>query len=254
MPRSSSRRPVLALTQGDPAGIGPEILLKLVSENESPAWRPLLIAELSALEAARDTVPAFPWERLRVLSSLPDRKTLEEDLDGESLLVLDPVAEARRVTPGTSSAADAGGALAALDAGVEAVQKGSADALVTAPLSKFSIARHHLPSFRGHTEYLAEGAGLERYGRDYLMAFLAPDLQVALLSTHLPLAAALRKSAHRPFWTLFGAWTATGVGRSPSPGSIPTPGKGVFWGKTTTGKLRRRYARPGRRASIYTVP
>ena len=45
--------------------------------------------------------------------------------------------------------------------------------------------------FRGHTEYLAARCGLERYGRDYLMTFLAPDLTVALLSTHLPLRAAL---------------------------------------------------------------
>ena len=73
-----------------------------------------------------------------------------------------------------------------------------ADALVTAPVSKASIARHERPDFRGHTDYLAAACGLERYGRDYLMAFLAPDLQVALLSTHLPLAeavAAVRRDA-----------------------------------------------------------
>ena len=81
--------------------------------------------------------------------------------------------------------------MAALDGGIEAVRSGSADALVTAPVSKASIARHHRADFRGHTEYLAEAAGLERYGRDYLMAFLTPDLQVALLTTHLPLREAL---------------------------------------------------------------
>jgi 4-hydroxythreonine-4-phosphate dehydrogenase len=62
---------------------------------------------------------------------------------------------------------------------------------VTLPVSKVSIARNLLPGFRGHTDYLAEGCGLERYGRDYLMAFLAPDLQVALLTVHRPLRAAL---------------------------------------------------------------
>ncbi len=62
---------------------------------------------------------------------------------------------------------------------------------MTAPVSKASIARHVRADFRGHTDYLAAACGLERYGRDYLMAFLAPDLQVALLSTHLPLVAAL---------------------------------------------------------------
>ena len=76
-------------------------------------------------------------------------------------------------------------------AAVDLVQAGVADALVTAPISKSSISEHHLPDFRGHTDYLAMKSGLTEYGRDYLMAFLAPDLQVALLTTHLPLAAAL---------------------------------------------------------------
>jgi 4-hydroxythreonine-4-phosphate dehydrogenase len=81
--------------------------------------------------------------------------------------------------------------MAAIDAVVDAALARRLDAMVTAPVAKSTIARHVLPSFRGHTEYLAERCGLERYGRDYLMTFLAPDLTVALLTTHLPLRAAL---------------------------------------------------------------
>jgi 4-hydroxythreonine-4-phosphate dehydrogenase len=81
--------------------------------------------------------------------------------------------------------------MAALDAGLDLVHRGIAEALVTAPVSKESIARHVRADFRGHTDYLAERCGLERYGRDYLMAFLAPDLQVALHTVHLPLREAL---------------------------------------------------------------
>ncbi len=105
--------------------------------------------------------------------------------------MVDPVAQRRTVAAGRPGAADAAGAMAALDAGVALAKSGLADALVTAPVSKQVIARHHLPGFTGHTDYLAAGCGLERYGRDYLMAFLAPRLQVALLSTHLPLAEAI---------------------------------------------------------------
>ncbi|MCB1032994.1 MAG: 4-hydroxythreonine-4-phosphate dehydrogenase PdxA [Acidobacteria bacterium] len=182
-------RPILALTQGDPAGIGPEILLKLLTSEAPSSWQPLIVAELAALESVATVVPGFPRDRLRVHASMPARETLEADRD--ALHVLDPIARRRSLELGVSSAADAAGALAALDRGVEAVVSGVADALVTAPVAKSSIARHHLPSFRGHTEYLAERSGLSRYGRDYLMAFLAPDLQVALLSTHLPLVRAL---------------------------------------------------------------
>ena len=181
----------MALTQGDPAGVGPEIIVKLLeSQPPSEEWRPLLFAEKVALDSVPSAVAGPLSERLVYLPSIPERSAIEA-LPVEAVAVVDPVAESRSLDPGRSGPADAGGAMAALDAGIEAVQGGCADALVTAPVSKASIARHHRPEFRGHTEYLAKAAGLERYGRDYLMAFLTPDLQVALLTTHLPLRQAL---------------------------------------------------------------
>jgi 4-hydroxythreonine-4-phosphate dehydrogenase len=182
-------RPCLALTQGDPAGIGPEILLKLLASSPAPeSWRPILVAERAALEALRPSLPGFPWDRLRYFSG-PEIE--EGDFIPDFIPVLDPVGDRRTVSPGTSGPADAAGAMAALDAGIALVRSGAADALVTAPVSKESIARHVLPGFKGHTDYLAEACGQERYGRDYLMAFLAPELQVALLTVHLPLREAL---------------------------------------------------------------
>lgn len=189
--RSHPSQPaVLAFTQGDPAGVGPEILLKLLAAPPAArAYSAVLIAERVALEAVRDALPSAPWERLRFSITPPER---EEILAAApAIVVLDPVAVSRPLVPGSSGAADAAGALAALDAGIELARAGVVDALVTAPVSKESIARHCLPGFTGHTEYLAAAFGLERYGRDYLMTFLAPDLQVALLSTHLPLRDAL---------------------------------------------------------------
>jgi 4-hydroxythreonine-4-phosphate dehydrogenase len=185
----------LALTQGDPAGVGPEILLRLAGrwvDSGDPRWRPLLVAERAALDALRDVLPDAPWDRLHDVSGSDGLGAVPDD----AVPVLDPVGPTgspRPVTFGVSGPADAGGALAALDAGVALVTGGHAAALVTAPLAKDSIARHVLPGFVGHTDYLAQGAGLERYGRDYLMAFLAPRLRVALLSTHLPLADALER-------------------------------------------------------------
>jgi 4-hydroxythreonine-4-phosphate dehydrogenase len=196
-----SKPPVLALTQGDPAGIGPEILLKLIARapvspeaGEGGDYLPLLVAERSALEAVRPVVPAAAFERLVFLprgeAEAMDPAALRTAAGG-GVPVVDPVGETRRVEPGRSGAADARGALAALDAGVDLVRHGPAAALVTAPVSKESISRHALPGFTGHTDYLAERAGLLRYGRDYLMTFLAPRLRVALLSTHLPLREAI---------------------------------------------------------------
>ena len=176
-------KPHLILTAGDPAGIGPEILLRL-AEQPPEGCRLSFIVERRALEPLRGVVSQAAWEQLE---------------KNDDLALIDPSEghewADRRIVPGQPSAGDAQAALAALDLGVHLIQNsvrdGDGDALVTAPLSKAEIAEHVDPSFRGHTDYLAERAGLERYGRDYLMAFLAPTLRVALLSTHVPLREAL---------------------------------------------------------------
>jgi 4-hydroxythreonine-4-phosphate dehydrogenase len=217
--RPAATPPLLVFTQGDPAGIGPEVVARvLLGEGEgegryretprreeggggrrgraaaaplAAGFLPLVVAEAAAFEALHSSLAALAWDRLEVFSSPPSRRRIAEAAAAGRLPVLDPVGERRTVELGASRPADAAGALAALDAGRDLVARGAAEALVTAPLSKESIAGQLRPGFVGHTEYLAEAAGLERYGRDYLMAFLAPDLQVALLSTHLPLRAAL---------------------------------------------------------------
>ena len=180
--------PILALTQGDPAGIGPEILLEVLADPPADL-RLLLVAETTAFESSAESLDTAPdWQDL-VLAGPPTRA----DLSDQPLAVYDPVAEPRVIHLGHSGPADAKGALACLDAAFELTRAGVADALVTAPVSKESIARHVASEFLGHTDYLAAKCGLERYGTDYLMAFLAPELQVALLTTHLPLADAVAR-------------------------------------------------------------
>jgi 4-hydroxythreonine-4-phosphate dehydrogenase len=237
------RRPHrLALTQGDPAGIGPEILLKLLSSPPGmiagggaaggagqAAWLPLVVAERAALEALRGSLPQAPWERLHYLAGMPAAADLD-DLPAGAIPVLDPVGDSRQVGLGTSGPADAAGAMAALDAGIAAVRAGVADALVTAPVSKESIARHLLPDFRGHTDYLAETCGLERYGRDYLMAFLAPDLQVALLTVHLPMTRALAAIEPRALDDALACLDRHAGGRIALAGLNPHAGEGGLLG------------------------
>ena len=181
---------ILALTQGDPAGIGPEVLLKALADGDLPdSARTLLVAERAALGSVRRLVRPAVWQRI-VDCPAPSREALER-LPAGTIALCDPVGKARTVEPGASGPADAAGALAAIDRAIDLARAGVADAIVTAPVSKASIARHVRPGFVGHTEYLAGAFGLERYGRDYLMTFLAPKLRVALLTVHLPLARAL---------------------------------------------------------------
>ena len=226
-----SSRPLLALTQGDPAGIGPEILLGLLASRPAgAAWRPLLIAERAGLERVRSAAPTEIWERLVFHQGLPSAEWLA-GLSAEEIPVADPVGEQRVVVPGEPVAADAFGAMAALDLGIEAARDGLAQALVTAPLSKAVVARHHLAGFRGHTDYLAEACGLERYGRDYLMAFLTPDLQVALLTTHVPLTEAVASVAPEPILEALAVMQEHAGGRIAVAGLNPHAGEEGLLGR-----------------------
>ena len=190
-PARALPKPILAFTQGDPAGIGPEILLRLLEEGPAD-YVPVYFLERAAVEAL---APGFPEANRRLVwgTDLAEARSIAE-CDG--CLAIDPsppppTDTARVVIPGRPSANDARGAMAAIDAAIDAALAGQVDAVVTAPVAKWTIARHVRSEFRGHTEYLAERCGLAQYGRDYLMTFLAPDLTVALLTTHLPLRAAL---------------------------------------------------------------
>ncbi|MEO7974790.1 MAG: 4-hydroxythreonine-4-phosphate dehydrogenase PdxA [Thermoanaerobaculia bacterium] len=232
---------ILALTQGDPAGIGPEILLKSLAARFGPfapqTWNDpgspviVLIAERAALEAVAALVPDFPWERLTAIES-PDRATLER-LDGR-IALLDPVAERRTIELGRSGAADARAAMAALDAGIDLARRGVVDAIVTAPVSKESIATHALPGFVGHTDYLAEACGLEKYGRDYLMAFLAPGMQVALLTVHLPLRQAIGQIGRENVLDALACLDRHAGGRIALAGLNPHAGEGGLLGTEET--------------------
>ena len=216
--------PLLVLTQGDPAGVGPELMLRLAADPPA-GCRQLLVAERAALEAVRALSPQG-WERCRLVTDVAAAGTVPAG----TLPVIDPVGAARGVRPGQSGPADAAGALAALDFGMAVVRGGGARALVTLPVAKDSIARHCLPAFRGHTDYLAEACGLERYGRDYLMAFLAPGLQVALLTVHVPLRVALDAIAREPLLAALGCLQRHAGGRIAVAGVNPHAGESGLLG------------------------
>ena len=228
--KTASSAPVIAITQGDPAGVGPEILCKLFGERAGDGeWRPLLVVEGAAVKAVPVTLRGNLEDKLVFFEGLGARDSLD-GLESGSVAVMDPVGEARQVRFGRSTAADAAGAVAAIDVAVDLVQQGIADAMVTLPVSKESIARHHLPDFRGHTEYLAEKAGLDRYGRDYLMTFLAPDLQVALLTTHLPLRQAIAELSHEQIDAALNLLERHADGKIAVAGLNPHAGEGGLMG------------------------
>jgi 4-hydroxythreonine-4-phosphate dehydrogenase len=149
-------KPLLLLTCGDPAGIGPEVVAK--------AW-----AALSTHARARVRVVAEPGMLDRVLAErrgLP-RPTLaavaaadERDSDPATMLVIDSGwAAAGAMPPGAATAAGGASAAAAVQTAARLVRGGQADAIVTGPLHKAALhaAGYDVP---GHTELLARCCGL----------------------------------------------------------------------------------------------
>jgi 4-hydroxythreonine-4-phosphate dehydrogenase len=156
------RPPRLALTTGDPAGIGPEVVLKALASPERP---PATVIVYGPMAVLLDRAARFA---LRPPQDL-DARVVDVPLDGP-------------VEPGRTSAAAGRAAAAAVLRAVADARAGRVQALVTAPLNKESLnaAGHPWP---GHTEMLAEAAGTP----DVAMMFVGGGLRVALITIHRPL-------------------------------------------------------------------
>ena len=168
----------LAITTGDPGGVGPEISVRAALAVPDDAGV-VLYGDAGAL-AARAL--ALGVEPRRIVRFDPgDERSL-----GAACLGLVDVgacsAEALRPEP---TAAGGRAQLAALDAALAAALAGRVRGIVTAPMSKAAVnlAGH---AFIGHTEHLARAAGLA--DDDVTMMFLGPRLSVALATTHVAVA------------------------------------------------------------------
>ncbi len=163
---------VIALTSGEPAGIGPN-LCAMIAQQQWP--RPIVVVGDPYTLQARA-------ERLGLrLNLLPvSDKTPREAAPAGSLYV-SPITTAAKVTPGRLDPANAGYVLDTLTHAVDGCLAQRYAAMVTAPVHKGVINDAGIP-FTGHTEFLAA-----RSGGHPVMMLSCPGLRVALATTHLPL-------------------------------------------------------------------
>lgn len=162
--------PILAVTPGEPAGVGPEILLK--AANRVPQFRLLAVADIGLLRQTADQLD---------LGTRIQRWQPGESVNAGSLACLH-VDLAEPATSGTLSARNGAYVLETLRQATGLVQSGQAAALVTGPVHKGIINDAGHP-FSGHTEFLADLSDTPRV----VMMLAAPGLRVALATTHLPL-------------------------------------------------------------------
>ncbi|MEE4329887.1 MAG: 4-hydroxythreonine-4-phosphate dehydrogenase PdxA [Wenzhouxiangella sp.] len=160
----------IVLTPGEPAGIGPEIACRLASEHADL----VLVADPGLL---RRTLERLGIDQpVHVLGDLRGRRST-----GVNCLAVEM---ASTEVPGQLDPANGGYVIETLRLSAEYCLSGQAGALVTGPVHK-GVINDSGRAFSGHTEFLAECAGVETV----VMLLCAGTLRVALATTHLPLAA-----------------------------------------------------------------
>jgi len=166
----------LAITPGEPAGIGPDIVLQLAQQpDEGAEWTVFADPKLLAQRALQLGLPIQlqEVEKFGIQAPQPHKA---------GCLQVVPVSTQKPVQAGQLCAANAMYVLESLSQACQACQRGWARALVTGPVHKGIINEAGIP-FTGHTEFLAAQTGTERV----VMMLATPRLRVALLTTHVPL-------------------------------------------------------------------
>lgn len=166
--------PPLAVSMGDPAGIGPEIIAKAWAARDEHGLPPFVAVgddraiarvwngPITVVQDIRSAVAAFP-DALPVLS----------------------VEDAGEITPGRPDVEGARCALHALELAVGLVRSNAASALVTGPVSKAQLYQIGF-THPGQTEFVAERCGIA--GANAVMMLAGPSLRVVPMTTHVPLA------------------------------------------------------------------
>ena len=151
--------PTIGITMGDAAGIGPEIVLKSLSDDRLRGQRCVVIGDGAYLRkaSADDSIEIFD------VANLPEQFEV-----------------------GVDSAVTGKAAAEYIEAAVRLWREGKIDAIATAPISKTAIALGGY-DFPGHTEFLAKLTGTDKFA----MSFFAEKLRVVLLTTHMPLRDAI---------------------------------------------------------------
>ncbi len=172
-----SSAPRIAITLGDPNGVGPEVVLKSLSDARMRQYfQPLVVGSLSVVQQHAEKLG---WNALRI-EGVADAGA---EVGADVLPVLDTL-PGETVDVEWGQITETGGRLAmrAVEVAVDLCREGQAGAVVTAPISKeaISMAGYKVP---GHTEFIADRVG----AADHTMMMVADDLRVGLVTGHMPI-------------------------------------------------------------------
>ena len=181
-------RPLLALTLGDPNGIGPEVVLKAAADSRvRAAARVVAVGSAAVLREQAERLRLGPVREVVTVADVADHPALAVlDTDG---LEADGAGRGGAAFAWGETTAEGGAqAVAAVARACDLCLEGAVDGMVTAPLSKEAIHRAGF-AFPGHTEFLQERTGAETVVMVLASETVRGPLRVALVTTHVPVAA-----------------------------------------------------------------
>ncbi len=156
-------KPKIAITMGDPAGVGPEIILKALADRRvRSVSKPVVIGDEGVLNHIA--------KKLGLKSPLPGNLLSISSLD------------LRRLKPGRPTMESSAAMIAYVKEAVRMAEQGNVEAIVTAPISK-EAARLSGFKFPGHTEFIAHLTKT----KDFCMMLGGADLKVVLVTIHEPI-------------------------------------------------------------------
>jgi 4-hydroxythreonine-4-phosphate dehydrogenase len=171
------QKPLIAITMGDPAGIGPEIIAKVIDSGEVfPLCRPLVVGDANVMRKLVEEMRLSV--AVRSISSSEEADPMAGKLDVLDLGLVDISHHAW----GKPDASSGKAVFEYIKRATALAMNDKADAVVTAPISKsmMNAAGHH---YAGHTELLGELTG----SRDYGMLFVGGGLRIILVTIHVAL-------------------------------------------------------------------
>ncbi len=185
---------IIAVTMGDPAGIGPEIIIKSLTEGELAGAPAVVVGCASTLRRILDLKITPPAE-LRVLDKVADAHFAPGIIN----IIDEPLADPQALKPGVVQAAAGDLAYRCVKRATELALAGEVQAIATAPLNKEALhsAGHIYP---GHTELLAKLTN----SKDYAMVLYTERLKVIHVTTHIALRKFLDTLARERVETVIG--------------------------------------------------
>jgi 4-hydroxythreonine-4-phosphate dehydrogenase len=172
----------IGITMGDPAGVGPEVILKVLADYQNSSDRPTVEPILFGDKRVFEDVAEHMDLQLDFYSAKTS-SDLQKGRDGIAV-VSDSrwVLNRDELVPGKPTVKGAQLSFLALKDAIRAIREEWIEAIVTAPLDKGSVAKIE-PGFSGHTDYLAKEFNVQ----NAIMLFESAGLKIALVTNHIAL-------------------------------------------------------------------